>query len=82
MAGEKFSRNIHFEQGGLHGWCSHCGAVSRHEALEKTVKADSYATTVRRLNVLANLDENQNPMTARVARADEKWLHAKYRGKE
>lgn len=80
MAEEKWSKNIHFERGGLHGWCSHCGAVSRHEALERAVKSDGYATVVRRLNAIANLDENQNRETTRVARADEKWLHAKYRG--
>lgn len=80
MAEEKWSQNIHFEQNGLHGWCSHCGAVSRHEALVRSVKSDGYATTVRRLNALHNLNENQNPATSTVAKADENWLKAKYRG--
>lgn len=74
MPEDRFSRHVHLEAGGLHGWCVYCPTESRHEDLKKAVRADGYATVVRRLNYLHNVSYRQNPQLARVAREDEDWL--------
>ena len=76
-AGDKFSRNVHLVRGGLHGYCTHCPLSARRAALTRTVDKDGYATTVRRLNYIANLDKHR-PAIHRVMRADLHWLEANY----
>lgn len=75
MADRRFSRHVHARQGKLHGWCESCGEESRHEALRRSVRADGYATTVRRLNFLHNVaNRHDNEGLRRVAREDERWM--------
>ena len=75
MGEEKWSQHVgHLEEGGLHGWCAKCSAEARHEAIERTVRADGYATTIRRLNFLANVaDRQDNEHLHEVAREDVEW---------
>ena len=66
--------------GNLHGWHSDLGEESRHEALERSVRADGYATTARRLNLLINVGNRRNDeRTRRIAREDAHWLRRRYR---
>lgn len=75
MSERRFSRTVHARHGALHGWCEHCPEESRHEALRRSVKADGYATTVRRLNFLHNVANRQaNGGLRGRAREDERWL--------
>ena len=75
MAEQKWSRHVgHLEEGGLHGWCASCPPGERHQAIERTVRADGYATAIRRLNFLANVaNRRDNGRLHRVAREDEGW---------
>lgn len=75
MTEEKWSKHAgHLEEGGLHGWCASCLPEERHRAIERTVRADGYATTVHRLNFLANIASRQdNGRLHRVALEDEEW---------
>ena len=75
MAEQKWSRHVgHLEEGGLHGWCASCPPGERHQAIERTVRADGYATAIRRLNFLANVaNRRDNGRLHRVAREDEEW---------
>ncbi|MCI4365994.1 MAG: hypothetical protein ACLQD8_00350 [Thermoplasmata archaeon] len=72
---KKWSRHVgHLEEDGLHGWCASCPPDVRHQAIERTVRADSYATAVRRLNFLANVaNRRDNGSLHRVAREDVEW---------
>lgn len=71
----KFSRHVHVRRGGLHGWCEHCPEHARHEALRRTVRADGYATAVRRVGYLRNIaNREDNRGLHRVAGEDERWL--------
>lgn len=72
----------HLQHGGLHGWCEACPYEDRHEALERAVKKDGFATVAHRLNALAVFNKNSNPRLARLARSDEMWLWEKHRGWE
>ncbi len=73
MAEQKWSRHVgHLGEGGLHGWCASCPPGERHQAIERTVRADGYATAIRRLNFLANVaNRRDNGRLHRVAREDE-----------
>ena len=75
MAEEKWSSHVgHLEEGGLHGWCASCPPEERHRAIERTVRADGYATATRRLNFLANVaNRHDNEHLHRVAREDLGW---------
>ncbi len=75
MAEEKWSNHLgHLEEGGLHGWCAGCPPEERHRAIERTVKADGYATAIRRLNFLANVaNRRDNGNLHRVAHEDVEW---------
>jgi hypothetical protein len=72
---QQWSKHVgHLEEGGLHGWCASCPPEERHRAIERTVRADGYATAVRRLNFLANVaNRRDNEHLHRVAREDVEW---------
>ncbi len=72
---QQWSKHVgHLEEGGLHGWCASCPPEERHRAVERTVRADGYATAVRRLNFLANVaNRRDNEHLHRVAREDVEW---------
>ena len=77
---EKWSRHVHVERGGLHGWCEHCPEEKRHEALERSVREDGYATTVRRLNFLRNIaNRSDNRRLHEIAGEDLRWLERRHR---
>lgn len=80
MSERKWSKHIHIRKHGLHGWCARCSETERHEAIRRSVRADGYATTVRRLNLIHNLGSPEHDEHARrVAREDERWaerMHA------
>jgi hypothetical protein len=75
MAEEKWSKHMgHIEEGGLHRWCASCSPEERHLAIERTVRADGYATAIRRLNFLANVaNRKDNEHLHRVAHEDVAW---------
>ena len=75
MAEEKWSKHVgHLEEAGLTVWCASCPPEGRHRAIERTVRADGYATAIRRLNFLANVaNRKDNGHLHRVAREDEDW---------
>ena len=80
MAERRWSRHVHVERGGLHGWCERCPERERHEALHRSVRADGYATTVRRLNFLHNIaNRSDNSRLREVAGEDERWLERDHR---
>ena len=71
---EKWSRGVHL-RGNLHGWHEDQPARTRHEHLRTTVRADGYATTVRRVNFLRNIaNRENNAKLHRVATEDVHWL--------
>ncbi len=72
----------HLHHGGLHGWCEVCGPEERHAALERSVREDGYATTVRRLNILATYSKNDNPGLHRITIEDRNWLEKEHGRKE
>jgi len=81
MAERRWSRHVHARRGGLHGWCEHCSAESRHRALRSAARADGWGTVVRRLNYLANVANRSNNRTLHhVARTDERWAERQERG--
>ena len=75
MTEEKWSKHAgHLEEGGLHGWCASCPPEERHRAIERAVRADGYATAIRRLNFLSNVAHRQDKgHLHRAAREDEEW---------
>ncbi len=79
MAEDKFSRHVHLEAGGLHGWCVYCSEESRHAALRRAVHEDGTLRVARRLNFLHNVAYRQNPHLARVAHQDEGWVEERRR---
>lgn len=48
----------------------------RREALRKAVRSEGYAYVIRRLNLLANFNENQNPRVANTMRRDISWIQS------
>ncbi len=82
MTEEKWSSHVgHLEEGGLHGWCASCPTEERHRAIERTVRADGYATAIRRLNFLANVANRKgNGQLHRIAREDEEWTERREKG--
>lgn len=72
----------HLRHDGLKGWCEACPEEKRHEALERVVREDGYATAVRRLNLLATYSKRDNPHLHRTALEDEAWLHRRHEREE
>lgn len=54
-------------------------AESRHKAESKAVNKNGYAWTIRRLNAVKNLVHRTNPIVAKKAKSDMKFLKQKYR---
>ncbi|MDE1879518.1 MAG: hypothetical protein KGI89_03120 [Euryarchaeota archaeon] len=77
MPAQKFSRNVHLVHGGLMGWCAHCSAWARHATLVRTIRKYGYATAVRRLNYIRNLQEH-HPSVRRVMTADLRWMEEQH----
>lgn len=76
MNRRKWSQNVRIRPAELtqYGWREHESAESRHRAIERSIRADGYATTVRRLNFLGNVaNRMDNAQLRRTARADERW---------
>jgi hypothetical protein len=46
----------------------------RHAALTKSVQNAGYATTIRRLNAVANYDKLSDPVAHKIFRADMNWV--------
>jgi len=63
--------------GSLHGWEAEAPVSERHAALNKSVRADSYPTTIRRLNALKNVSTVRD--VDRAATKDMQYLRNKYR---
>lgn len=78
MAERKWSRGVRL-RGSLHGWHADLSERSRHEALERSVHADGYATTVRRLNFIRNVAGRDDERAKRVAGEDLRWLERRHR---
>ena len=68
------------KKGGLSGWGKYKSDRSRHEALNKHVKSDGYATIMRRLNWLKNVTADTE--TKARAKEDIKYLQQRYRAPE
>lgn len=75
MTEEKWSKLAgHLEAEGPYGWGASCPPEERHRAMERTVRADGYATAVRRRNFLATVVTRwDNGRLHRVALEDEEW---------
>lgn len=54
-------------------------AESRRRAASKSVNKNGYAWTIRRLNAVRNLSHRTNPLVAKKAVSDMKYLKQKYR---
>lgn len=78
MAERKWSRSVHL-RGDLHGWHEDQNEETRHEHLRTTVRDDGYATTVRRVNFLRNVaNQENNRKLKRIAGEDVRWLERMY----
>ena len=73
----RWAADLDLKEGGLKGWQAKDGPAKRRASLRKVVDADGYATAVRRLNVLINLDSPDRVKAA--ARSDMAWLKRTYR---
>ncbi|MGA7861336.1 MAG: hypothetical protein WCB19_05710 [Thermoplasmata archaeon] len=74
---DKFSRGVHLHKGALtrHGWKEHEDSGMRHAALNRSVRADGYKTTIDRLTFLRNVaNREDNERLHLVAESDERWL--------
>jgi len=71
--GEKWARKVHL-QGHLSGWHEDEGERTRHEALNRTVRRDGYATTIRRLDFIANVANRSNNTKLLVAFVPDRFL--------
>ena len=77
MSEYKWSKKVRIHKGALsrHGWSEHEDVESRHSALNRSVRADGYKTTIDRLTFLRNIaDREDNRRLHEVAEADERWL--------
>ena len=66
-----------FEKGELGGWKKSLAAKKRRAILEKMVRTDSYATTIRRLLQLKNVTKDAG--TIKSAQSDMVYLKKKFR---
>ena len=77
MAERKWSKGVELHEGALagHGWKEHESAEQRHRALERSVRADGYRTTVDRLLFMENVaNREDNRGLHEAAHADLEWL--------
>ncbi len=77
MKEDKWSKGAKLHEGALerHGWKEHEPTEERHQALERSVRADGYKTTVDRLAFLENVASRQdNHGLHETARSDLEWL--------
>lgn len=56
------------------GYSSSASAGERHKALTKAVKAYGSTSTFRKVNVLATLNKNRNPVLAKKFKSDANWI--------
>jgi len=73
---EKWSRNVHPHEGALRrfGWSEGASEEVRRRAVRESVYQDGYATTVSRLDYLANVNKHHDKRLAEVARSDLEWV--------
>lgn len=62
------------EPGFLKGWKKGMPAKKRHAIIKKVNAGEGCASTIRRLNLLANYTSRTSPETYRKARADMAWV--------
>lgn len=74
---KRWAKSLDLKEGKLRGWTATDGPEKRRRALRTSVNADGYATTVRRLQVLINLDSPAKVQSA--AKADIAWLQRTFR---
>lgn len=60
--------------GFLKGWKKDLSEGKRHSILKKVTQDEGCASTIRRLNLLANFTHRTSPETASRARADMAWV--------
>lgn len=77
-----WTNKISLSPGKLEGWNHTQSDKTRHEILRRVVEHSGYATTIRRLNVLANIDEKKDPEVTRVARKDIEWVQKNFGERE
>lgn len=74
---EKWSKNVHPQEGALrrYGWSESAPAEVRHHALEESAKRDGYATTMERLDFMANVaNHRDNEALYLTAAEDRAWF--------
>jgi hypothetical protein len=59
-----------------YGYHAMVNPMMRHLALMKSVKYNTYATTVRKLNAIRTLTKNTDPRKSRIYGQDIKWLQS------
>ncbi|MHB8430196.1 MAG: hypothetical protein ACYDDZ_06650 [Acidimicrobiales bacterium] len=77
MTEEKWSKGVTVHRGALerHGWKENESGDARHAALERSVRADGYKTTIDRLDFLSNVANlKDNEALATTAADDRLWL--------
>lgn len=82
MEDHKWSKKVRVHKGALsrYGWHEHEGAEERHSALHRSVSAEGYAETIRRLTFIRNVaNRSDNRRLHEVAEADEHWLEKERR---
>jgi hypothetical protein len=62
------------QPGFLKGWKHDMPVSKRHQIIQKVTDAEGCASTIRRLNLLANYTENTSPATHSKAREDMAWV--------
>jgi len=62
------------QPGFLPGWRHDLPATKRRAAIEKVTNTEGCASTIRRLNLLANYTKNTSPSTYEAARGDMAWV--------
>jgi len=62
------------QPGFLPGWRHDMPESKRRAAIEKVTTAEGCASTIRRLNLLANYTKNTSPSTYAAARGDMAWV--------
>lgn len=62
------------EPGFLRGWRRTMSVQERHSVLRKVNSEEGCASTIRRLNLLANFTKRTSPETYRKAREDMAWI--------
>ena len=74
---DKWSKGVHPKDGVLraYGWNENESPERRHAALERSVRADGYATTVDRLDFMRNVaNRDNNRRLEATAKGDYEWL--------